>query len=1663
MDNIYRRPLSSYPIFWGRKKVSRPQTPDGSVTVNVTGEEATGSVGTVTAIGAAIILITGLLATGSVNSATATGTANVPVTGLEATAEVHDDVVTCYFDASDYGPDDTDGPDAWTDDANAFDGSITTFAISDETNSSLWADGTTAPTSGSPIESVYFSVYCNVPGTASLRLNLYNVTDAESLGFHDVDGTHVTGWSTPELVTAPALGWTWQKINDLSLTFNRRANPGQVSVYRVQLDVNESRVIGDANVPVTGLEATGSIGSVTVDTGSVPETVVVTGEEATASVAEGVVESYYFDASVSGPTDAQAVWTNDSNVFDGSLISGDSYTSSLGSDSNNALLGAGTTAPTSGLDITQVRARVYGYRTTSNILNAAVYTASKGELLGTPVNDTNPADWGNYVTLSTPTGGWTWTKASQLEVYLYNTVQASIVFTRQVDLEVTSGTEDVAVTAEANVSVTGETGTGAVGTVTIDGDTVVIVTGEEATSSVGTVSILLEQTLAVTGEAATGSVGSVTVNPEVSAPVTGETGTGFVGSVSILLEQTLAVTGAEATGFVGGVTVTAGGSVVTPVTGLSATGSVGSVSADAKTTVAVTGESASGLSVTNQTDLYYFDASVSGPTDAQSAWTGDSNAFDDTLGGGQATTSTAGSSTNNALVAAGTAASSGYTINGVIVDVGFSLGGYTTSPARGKGEVYTAGKTELLATYDFSVTGPGDFWASEEILTRPTGGWTQDVIEGLEVYLYQINTGNVNISSNRLRVYNHENGVTISLPIVVAVTGEEATGAVGTATAGTIVSITLTGEEATGFVGDETVTTEQTIAVTGLSATGSVGTATATIGTLVAVTGEAGTGSVGSVSVDAKTTVSVTGEEATTYISVGVGEARPYFDTSIAGPLDNEAVWSGEANYFDNDEITGGAASCSTNGSATTNALGGKGTSASDIFGARITQVKFRTYGGVTSGGGYSDVYTEGKAEYLNGVAFTNSTNAWTNETFLITPADGWTWDTIQKLENYAFIANGGTISLRANELVIDYVGGVVVSIPETVAVTGEEATGSVGTVIAVVGGDLVVPVTGEEGTGSVGSAIVPFETVLVTGEEGTGETASAAVVRNSYYDATNYGPTDPSADWTNDSNAFESNDGSYAYTYGTGQLGGGGSTTAKTGQDIYLVRVRPKTYGALTTDTLDFEVYSESQGELLASWNEEGRSTPDWGEWRDLNVPSGGWTWVKAGDTEIFAAGVSSNEARFYKAEIRVFARDAGVGVGVEIKGLATLTGEEATGSVGTATVSLVNGQLVTVTGEEGTGSVGTVTAGEQGLAIVTGLSATGSVGSVTAIEGGGSVLTGLEAQGFVGGIGVAVGGSISVPASGLYATGETGTVTITAECTVEVTDGLSAICETNPEFGLYLYYFDASDYGPFDYQDVWSTEDGYFDGQVGFSGSAGSTTCNVVGSPSITTNALHGRGTNAPTTGRPIKEVQTRMYGYTSSTAYGSVWDRNLSQLYGYAFRGTPEYKWGDLNTLTEPAGGWTWDKIANDLATWTYLGSTGTAILFSHQLAVSVETVYGEANVFPTGEEATGSVGTVIVTTNATPQTVPVTGLSATGSVGTVTVAGTSDPTVTLTGEEATGEVGSVRTFPVHVPDQDPNWVEIIPTQSAGWSEVSPASTDWTEITPSQDPDWGEGSID
>ena len=126
--------------------------------------------------------------------------------------------------------------------------------------------------------------------------------------------------------------------------------------------------------------------------------------------------TYYFDGSDAGASDPGGVWSTDSNGFDGN-IGTSTFSSTVGSNASNFLLAEGTNAPTSGGTISKVLARFYS--TALSETDGEIYTNGLAESLGGLSALSSASTYSAYVTLSTPTGGWTWQKVNDLEVKMW--------------------------------------------------------------------------------------------------------------------------------------------------------------------------------------------------------------------------------------------------------------------------------------------------------------------------------------------------------------------------------------------------------------------------------------------------------------------------------------------------------------------------------------------------------------------------------------------------------------------------------------------------------------------------------------------------------------------------------------------------------------------------------------------------------------------------------------------------------------------------------------------------------------------------------------------------------------------------------------------------------------------------------------------------------------------------------------------------------------------------------------------------------------------------------------------------------------------------------------------------------------------------------------------
>ena len=151
---------------------------------------------------------------------------------------------THYFDASDAGP--TDSGADWDNDSNAFDGSISTFAVKNGTGGgSLTAEGTTAPTSGAAIGAVVLKVTIEdftAGGAFSVDVDEDSVGGTELLGLQVTDAKEAKE-EVRGLVAAPASGWTWQKVNDLAISFNAGSDI-DTRVYLAEVLVYDANGLG---------------------------------------------------------------------------------------------------------------------------------------------------------------------------------------------------------------------------------------------------------------------------------------------------------------------------------------------------------------------------------------------------------------------------------------------------------------------------------------------------------------------------------------------------------------------------------------------------------------------------------------------------------------------------------------------------------------------------------------------------------------------------------------------------------------------------------------------------------------------------------------------------------------------------------------------------------------------------------------------------------------------------------------------------------------------------------------------------------------------------------------------------------------------------------------------------------------------------------------------------------------------------------------------------------------------------------------------------------------------------------------------------------------------------------------------------------------------------
>jgi len=126
------------------------------------------------------------------------------------------------------------------------------------------------------------------------------------------------------------------------------------------------------------------------------------------------LNTYYFDASVAGPTDVNAKWANEANFVDESVLTNASYSENPSSSADD-ILQEGTSAPSSGFSITKVEARFISENTAGYTgAKLAIRDSTDTLLVQFTANHSAGAAWTDYEDVPAPATGWTWSELAGL-------------------------------------------------------------------------------------------------------------------------------------------------------------------------------------------------------------------------------------------------------------------------------------------------------------------------------------------------------------------------------------------------------------------------------------------------------------------------------------------------------------------------------------------------------------------------------------------------------------------------------------------------------------------------------------------------------------------------------------------------------------------------------------------------------------------------------------------------------------------------------------------------------------------------------------------------------------------------------------------------------------------------------------------------------------------------------------------------------------------------------------------------------------------------------------------------------------------------------------------------------------------------------------------------
>ncbi|MFB5617565.1 MAG: hypothetical protein ACE5Q4_02745 [Nitrosopumilus sp.] len=322
-----------------------------------------------------------------------------------------------------------------------------------------------------------------------------------------------------------------------------------------------------------------------------------------------------------------------------------------------------------------------------------------------------------------------------------------------------------------------------------------------------------------------------------------------------------------------------------------------------------------------------------------------------------------------------------------------------------------------------------------------------------------------------------------------------------------------------------------------------------------------------------------------------------YFDGSDT-TIDNGNADSNPSNYYDGNDTTYGS------GAAIGQSHGYEihGTNA-PASGDPIESVDVEIItepNGFTSGVAIR-VYTDGQGETLLSTTKTvNSSDPKEGTTYtLSTPSGGWTWAKIQALEFEHWYTTGSPSTNRVYQMnVVVHTGWV------------EETA------------DTDLP--------NVGT----FDNVKV-------KWASYWNKIEKYRVDGNDAITDTNNVWTNESNAFDSNDATFATTTTNGPtftLIGEGTNSPITGNSIGAVKVIVTGRSRSLTSSLRTEIRLDGQGELLATIDIQSITSGTKAS-AILSEPTGGWTWEKINllESKTWSTGGTNNQAELALIEVIV------------------------------------------------------------------------------------------------------------------------------------------------------------------------------------------------------------------------------------------------------------------------------------------------------------------------------------------------------------------------------------------------------------------------------------------